>query len=57
VKTYNFFTMDVFRPRVPAPGDLSSSKNFRSFKPGGALSKDDPMLGSLMRFFEAAEQK
>lgn len=52
-----FVTMDVFRSRVPAPGDMSSSKNFRSFKPGGALSKDDPMLGSLMHFFEAAEQK
>ena len=48
-----FVTIDAFRPGVRAPGDLFSEKILHgSFNVDSALSTD-PMLRSLMQFFEA----
>jgi hypothetical protein len=48
-----FVTIDAFRPGVRAPGDLFSEKIVDgSFNADSALSTD-PMLRSLMQFFEA----
>jgi hypothetical protein len=49
-----FVTMDAYRPSIRAPGDLFSTK--LSDGAGSALSSD-PMLRSLIQFFDAARQK
>jgi hypothetical protein len=53
-----FVTMDAFRPGVHAPSDLFSAKIAAdgSLQAGATLS-NDPMVKSLMEFFDAAEQK
>jgi hypothetical protein len=53
-----FVTMDAFRPGVHAPSELFSAKIAAdgSLQSGTALSSD-PVMKSLMEFFEAAEQK
>jgi hypothetical protein len=50
-----FVSLDAYRPGVLAPGDLFSAK--LSEPPNAGALSSDPMLKSLMQFFEAAEQK
>jgi hypothetical protein len=52
-----FVSMDAFRPRVRAPGDLFSTKTSDGPRSAATALSRDPMLKSLMQFFETAEQK
>ena len=52
-----FVTTDAYRPSVRAPGDPFNAKiSDGSFNASGAPSSD-PMLRSLLQFFESAKQK
>jgi hypothetical protein len=53
-----FVTMDAFRPKVPAPGDLFAAKitGEQALQTGNALSAD-PMVKSLTEFFDASKGK
>jgi hypothetical protein len=53
-----FVTMDAFRPKVPAPGELFATKiaGEQALQTGNALSAD-PMVKSLTEFFDAAKGK
>jgi hypothetical protein len=52
-----FVTMDAFRRGVRAPGDLFSKKTSDGPRSAANTLSRDPMLKSLMKYFEAAEEK
>jgi hypothetical protein len=52
-----FVSMDAFRPKVRAPGDLFTTKTVDGPNIAAATLSGDPMLKSLMQFIEAAGQK
>jgi hypothetical protein len=51
-----FLTMDAYRPGVRAPGDLFATK-VRDPSQDNRVLACDPALQSLMRYFQAAQQK
>ncbi len=54
-----FVTMDAFRPTAPAPADLFSAKiaGGKLFQTQPSSIAEDPMVKSLVEFFQAAREK
>jgi hypothetical protein len=52
-----FVTFDAYRPGVRAPGDLFRTKAFHGHSHDTGILSRDPVIQSLIKIFQAAEQK